>query len=318
MPDLSIVVPVYNSSAALAELVRRIGQVVGMLDMSAELILVNDGSRDDSWQTIQSLASAYPMVRGVDLARNYGQHNAIVAGIHRAEGEIIVTMDDDLQHPPEEIPRLLERLDEGVDVVYGTPANEQHGLWRVAASQISKMVLQGAMGADTARSISAFRAFRRTAAGPFELIRSSYVNVDVLLSWGAARFATVVVRHDPRHAGSSNYTFRMLLRHALRMLIGFSTAPLRFASVVGFASLLFGFAVLAYVFGRYLLEGGSVPGFPFLASIVTIFAGAQLFSLGIIGEYLAGIHFRSMDRPVYVIRSATASESGCDRPVHGA
>ena len=239
---------------------------------------------------------------GIDLARNYGQHNAILCGVRATQGDVIVTMDDDLQHPPEEIPHLIERLDAGADVVYGTPRQERHRVWRIVASQVSKLVLQQAMGADTARSISAFRAFRKQGALAFDTYQNPFVNVDVLLSWGAKSFATVPVRHDPRRKGRSNYTFRMLLRHAVTMLTGFSLIPLRVASVSGFGFMVFGLAILVFVIGRFLLDGGAVPGFSFLASVIAIFAGAQLFSLGVIGEYLARIHFRSIDRPPYLVR----------------
>jgi undecaprenyl-phosphate 4-deoxy-4-formamido-L-arabinose transferase len=161
------------------------------------------------------------------------------------------------------------------------------------------------MGAEIAREVSAFRAFRTGLREAFRDYRSPWVSIDVLLTWGTARFAAVPVRHDPRRVGSSNYTLRKLVNHALNMATGFSVAPLRLASLVGFAFTLFGTGVLAYVLGRYLLEGASVPGFPFIASVVAIFSGAQLFALGIIGEYLARMHFRMMGRPTFTVRSRT-------------
>lgn len=191
------------------------------------------------------------------------------------------------------------------DVVYGTPQTEQHGLWRDLASQATKLALQSAMGAATARNVSAFRVFRAQVRDAFANYQSPFVSIDVLLTWGTTRFAAVTVRHDQRTAGVSNYTFRKLVTHALNMMTGFSTAPLQFASLIGFVFTLFGLGVLAYVLGRYLIEGGSVPGFPFLASLIAVFSGAQLFALGIIGEYLARMHFRTMERPTYVVRSDT-------------
>jgi undecaprenyl-phosphate 4-deoxy-4-formamido-L-arabinose transferase len=211
-------------------------------------------------------------------------------------------MDDDLQNPPEEIAKLLSKLDEGFDVVYGTPERQQHGLLRGLASTITKRVLQNAMGADTARNISAFRAFRTRLRSAFADYGSPYVNLDVLLTWSTTRFTAVKVRHDPRAAGVSNYTLTRLLLHALNMMTGFSTWPLRLASLAGFAFTLFGIAVLIYVVGRYLVQGTPVQGFPFLASIIAIFSGAQLFALGVIGEYLARIHLRGMERPTYAVR----------------
>jgi len=216
-------------------------------------------------------------------------------------------MDDDLQHPPDEIPKLLGPLASGYDVVYGTPMQEQHGFGRDFASWITKIALQNVMGAEIARKVSAFRAFRREVARAFAHYSGAFVSIDVLLTWGTTRFALVEVCHEPRKTGVSGYTIRKLVTHAMNMMTGFTTMPLQFASLVGFVFTLFGMAVLAYVVGRYLWQGGSVPGFPFLASIVALFSGAQLFALGIIGEYLARMHFRMMDRPSYVVREGATS-----------
>jgi undecaprenyl-phosphate 4-deoxy-4-formamido-L-arabinose transferase len=239
------------------------------------------------------------------LSRNFGQHNALLCGIRAAQGEAVVTIDDDLQHPPEEIPKLVDKLNEGYDVVYGTPQFQQHGLWRNLASRLTKLALQGVMGAETARHVSAFRAFYAQIRDAFVNYKSPFVSIDVLLTWGTKRFAAVPIRHDPRYSGKSNYTFRKLVVQALNMMTGFSTLPLQIASLVGFIFTVFGFGVFVYVIGRYLVMGYSVPGFPFLASIIAIFSGVQLFTLGIIGEYLARMHFRSMERPPYVVKSTS-------------
>lgn len=299
----SVIIPVYNSELSLPRLMERLRPVLDESATAYELILVNDGSRDRSWNVICQLAQDYPWVHGINLMRNYGQHNALLCGIRAAKYEVIVTMDDDLQNPPEEMPILLEKLAEGYDVVYGTPQQEQHSLWRNMASQVTKLVLQNAMGTETARNVSAFRAFRTHVRDAFANYQGPYVSIDVLLTWGTARFAAVPVRHDPRRVGASRYTFRKLVVHALNMMTGFSVLPLQLASLIGFTFTLFGLLVLVRVIGGYLIRGGSLPGFPFLASIIAIFAGAQLFTLGIIGEYLARMHFRMMERPTYVVRS---------------
>jgi glycosyltransferase involved in cell wall biosynthesis len=300
-PGISVVIPVYNSEASLASLAGKLADVLPRVAGGFEVILVNDGSRDKSGKIAGQLAGRYDWIRVIDLMRNYGQHCALLCGIRAARFATVVTMDDDLQNPPEEIPKLLERLDQGFDVVYGTPRKEGHNLWRRLASWATKVALQSAMGAETARQTSAFRAFRTDLRDAFAAYRSPFVSVDVLLTWGTTRFDAVQVRHDPRRLGSSTYTFRKLMAHALTMMTGFSAVPLQLASVMGFALTGFGLVVLAYVLGRYLIQGGSVPGFPFLASLIAIFSGAQMFALGIIGEYLIRIHFRLMDRPSYVV-----------------
>lgn len=308
-PSLSVVVPVFNSEAMLPTLVERLQAVLAANAPRYELILVDDASRDGSWEVVRGLARKHAWVKGVGLMRNYGQHNALLCGIRRAAYEVVVTMDDDLQHPPEEIPSLLRKLDEGFDVVYGMPQNERHNLWRYLASRVTKLALQSAMGIESARSVSAFRAFRTKVRDAFETYRGPFVCIDVLLTWGTNRFAAVPVRHEPRAVGPSNYTFGRLLMHALNMTTGFSAVPLQLASLMGFGFTLFGILVLVFVLGRYLVHGGSVPGFPFLASIIALFSGAQLFALGIIGEYLARLHFRAMERPSYTVRSTEPQEA---------
>lgn len=305
-PSLSVIVPVFNSEQTLPLLLERLIPVLARLTQAYEVILVNDSSRDGSWRVMEELAARYSSVRVIDLMRNYGQHNALLAGIRVAQYEICVTMDDDLQHPPEEIAALLARLAEGYDVVYGVPQEQQHGLLRNLASLITKLTLQNAMGADTASNISAFRAFRTQSRAAFASYQGSFVSIDVLLTWATTRFTAVTVRHDPRRYGASNYTLRKLLTHAVNMMTGFSALPLQLASLVGFGLTMVGVLVFCYVIGRFVISGGSVPGFPFLASIVAIFSGGQLFALGIIGEYLARVHFRLMDKPTYAVRYDSA------------
>lgn len=303
LPGLSIVIPVYRSETILPELVRRLGEVLPALARSYEVVLVNDASPDGSWAVISRLAAQHSWIHPINLMRNYGQHNALLCGIRAAQYGSIVTMDDDLQHPPEEISKLLAVLDQGYDVVYGRPAQEQHGLLRDLASLTTKLALQSVMGAEIARNVSAFRGFRSEVANAFSHYEGAFVSIDVLLTWGTNRFAVTPVRHEPRTLGTSGYTFRKLVTHAMNMMTGFSTKPLQLASLIGFAFTLFGFGVLCYVLVRYFLQGAPVPGFPFLASIVALFSGAQLFALGIMGEYLARMHFRSMQKPPYVVRS---------------
>ena len=299
---ISVVVPVYRSAETLTELHRRLVAVLTPCGASFEIIFVEDCGGDDSWEVIESLARRDARVRGLRLSRNYGQHNALLCGIRAARYEIVITIDDDLQNPPEEIPKLLAKLLEGFDVVYGVPEREQHGFLRGRAASITKLALASAMGTRTARQVSAFRAFRSYIRDGFKDYWSPFVSIDVLLTWGTTRFTHLPVRHDARAAGDSNYTVRKLITHALNMMTGFTTLPLQLASMLGFVSSLFGLCILGYVLIVYFIEGGSVPGFPFLASIIAIFSGVQLFALGIIGEYLARMHLRSMDRPPYLVR----------------
>lgn len=304
---ISVVIPVFNSQHSLRPLVAELKSALEGREF--ELILVNDGSRDESWKVVEQLMIEHCWIRAIDLMRNYGQHNALLCGIRAAQYEIAVTIDDDLQNPPAEILKLLAKLEEGYDVVYGTPLKERHGFLRYIASRITKFTLQGAMGAENARSISAFRALRTNMRRAFENYNSPYVSIDVLLTWATQRFASVRVENRPRTIGASTYTLRKLLVHAMNMATGFSVVPLQIASLLGFGFTLFGFGVLVYVLVRYFMQGGSVPGFAFLASVICILSGAQLFGLGIIGEYIARIHMRTMNRPPYAVRSAAATNT---------
>ncbi len=303
---ISIVIPAYNSGEILPQLVERLEPVLVAAGQPFELVLVNDGSRDQTWPVIQQLARAKPWVRGLCMMRNYGQHNALLAGIRAARFDTTVTMDDDLQHPPEELPRLLAQLSADLDVVYAPPEREQHGLLRDLASVVTKMALSSAMGVGSARHVSAWRVFRTQVRDAFAQCHAPLVSIDVLLTWGTMRFGACPLRHDPRTIGKSNYTLGKLVRHAFNMMTGFSVLPLQLASIIGFVFFLFGVVVLVYVLTRFMWMGSSVAGFPFLASIIAIFSGAQLFALGIIGEYLARMHFRIMEKPAYTIKQTTA------------
>jgi glycosyltransferase involved in cell wall biosynthesis len=310
MLGISVVVPVYRSAPTLELLVKRLTPVLHKAAEHHEIILVEDGGLDSSWSVIEALAASNPRVKGIRLSRNYGQHNALLCGIRAANYPVVVTLDDDLQHPPEEIPLLLAQLEAGFDVVYGAPEREQHSFLRDKASVITKIVLQNAMGAQTARHVSAFRAFRCALRDAFAAYQSPFVSIDVLLTWGTTRFTHITVRHDPRAVGVSNYTLRKLFTHAMNMVTGFSTIPLQIASFVGFGFTALGIVLFCYVVARYFIDGTSVPGFPFLASIIAIFSGAQLFALGTIGEYLARMHFRSMGRPAYAVAAVLDMSAG--------
>lgn len=305
LPSISVIVPVYCGEATLPELVQRLTATLDTVTSAYEILLVNDGSPDHSWGVIESLAKKYGVVHGVDLMRNFGQHNALLAGIRAARYELCVTIDDDLQHNPEDIPQLLARLNEGFDVVYGAPLAEKHGLWRDMASVITKATLATVMNASSGRHVSAFRIFYTRLRDAFVQYNGPAVSIDVLLTWGTSRFGYVQVKHEKRTYGTSHYTFRKLVAHAFNLMTGFSTIPLRLATGAGFFFILFGIGIFLYVFIRYLIQGGAVPGFTFLASTIAIFSGVQLFALGIMGEYLARMHFRLMDKPTYVIKSTT-------------
>lgn len=309
---LSVVIPVYNSEPTLLPLTDRLEATLGGLGIPFEVILVNDCSRDGSWIKIEELCSTHSWLVGLDLMRNYGQHNALLCGIRSARYAICVTIDDDLQNPPEQIPKLLSALKADVDVVYGTASALHHGHGRNLASRLTKFVLATSMGATVASKVSAFRAFRTQLRDAFRHYENPFVSLDVLLTWGTSRFDAIEVAHSPRAQGTSNYNFRKLITHAMNLMTGFSTRPLRVSSFIGFGFTAFGFLILAYVMVMYFMRGISVPGFAFLASIIAIFSGAQLFAMGIMGEYMARMHVRTLGQPPYLVRRSTSEERARD------
>jgi glycosyltransferase involved in cell wall biosynthesis len=300
LPGISVVIPVYRGEDTIGELVERLEKVLPGLSRESEVILVNDGSPDQSWSEINRLAAEFPRVRGINLMRNYGQHNATLCGIRAARFDVIVTMDDDLQHLPEEIHKLLDKLDEGFDVVYGVPRKMPHSWWRNLFSYLIKRAMALVIRVKNVHDFAAFRAFRTSLREAFQSYQNPNVLVDALLSWGTTGFTTVQVEELPRPAGRSNYSFIKLFEYTMVVLTGFSTLPLRITSMLGFVFTIVGVLLFLYVVSIYFIAG-SVPGFPFLASVISIFSGVQMFALGIMGEYLARIFDRSMDRPPYVI-----------------
>ena len=303
---VSVIVPVFQSTDTLPVLVDRVD--AALRDTGPyEVILVDDGSGPDTWGAVSALAASRPgIVVGVRLSRNYGQHNALIAGLRHAQYEVSVTIDDDLQNPPEEIPRLLACLEEEhLDVVYGVPTNVEQSLWRRLSGRMTRRAMRTVLGMKNAPDVSSFRAFRTRLRDAFNGSLGTNVALDALLSWGTTRFGSIPVAHAPRAAGTSHYTFGKLVRFAVDTTTGYSAVPLQIASIAGLTTAVFGVVVLIWVVGRPLLTGESVQGFPFLASTIAIFSGVQLFTLGVIGEYLARMHFRVMSKPTYVVSEET-------------
>jgi undecaprenyl-phosphate 4-deoxy-4-formamido-L-arabinose transferase len=267
-----------------------------------EVILVVDGSPDDTWQVAAALSATSPTVQAVRLSRNYGQHNALLAGIREARFPIVVTMDDDAQHPPEEIPKLLMALSEDVDLVYGVPEIDEHGTLRNLASRLVKRGMTRALGIEKADSISAFRAFRTRLSAGFVGMTGPHASIDVALSWTTTRVTSTVVRMDPRTEGRSNYSFGLLVRHAVNMLLGYSAAPLRLVGYLGIACSLLGIGLLGFLLVSFLSGVTKVAGFTTISSMIAVFSGAQMLAIAVMGEYLGRVHSDNMGRPTYLIR----------------
>ena len=243
------------------------------------------------------------------MSRNYGQHNALLAGLRAASHPVVVTMDDDLQNPPREVPRLVAALDDGTDLVYGSPVAETQTAFRNFASVGTKWLMSNLLGSEINAKMGPFRVFRRRLLSASRVTNDPYVSVDVLLSWATTRVTVIEVEFDRRHTGRSGYTTSKLIRHAFNVVTGYSTRPLRMVSALGFAIASFGVILLVYVLARFVIEPSDVEGFTVLATGISLFSGVQLLSLGVVGEYLARVHFRTIGRPAYAVRDEIGASS---------
>jgi undecaprenyl-phosphate 4-deoxy-4-formamido-L-arabinose transferase len=306
---VSVVVPCYRSASTLPGLVDGLSKTLPTATSAYEVILVVDGSPDNTWDVAHDLAGRYPYVRAIRLARNYGQHNALIAGVRAARHEIVVTMDDDLQHPPDQVPVLIKALTDDLDLVYGLPAQEEHGFFRSLASRSVKAAMSAGLEIHNAKLISAFRVFRTYLRDGFDGLHGPHASVDVALSWGTTRVGATTVRMEDRADGKSNYTVRMLVRHALNMLMGYSIAPLRAVSYLGLSCGVVGLVLLGFILWKFFAGDTTVAGFTSIASMVALFSGAQMLAIGILGEYVGRLHSGSMGRPTYVVRERTDTDA---------
>ena len=297
--DVSVVIPCYRSRETLPTLVRALTEVLDEATDAHEIVLVVDGSPDDTGAVAVGLAEELDHVRVLLLSRNYGQHNALLAGIRAARFDVTVTMDDDLQHPPDQVPVLIAALADH-DLVYGIPETEEHGVFRSLGSRSVKAALAQS-GVPNARDVSAFRVFRTPLRDAFAEVHDPSCNIDVLLSWATTSVASQKVRMERRPAGRSSYSVGRLVRHAFDMITGYSDGPLRLVTYLGFTCAILGVVLLGVVIVGFVGGKTTVAGFTTLASMVALFSGAQMLSIGILGEYLGRLHFRSMGRPSYVV-----------------
>lgn len=299
---LSIVVAVYNGAVTVEELVQRVDAAFSARPEAWEIILVNDGSRDESWAKIVGLAQREGRVRGIDLARNVGQHNALLCGIRQARYRVTATLDDDLQHAPNDIPRLLQALSGDVDVVYGLSTHQRRRRWRLMASWLLGRTLQR-WGNGGASRYSAFRVFRTRLRDAFADRNIPCVCIDVLLSWGTSRFAMVNVVDTTAVGQPTRYTVQKLVSLAIDAIHGFGVAPVGMAVGLGLAGAVLGIAQV--LFGLLVPGGASTKGLIDPVAVVVLFAGLQICMMGWLGTYLIRILETAIGRPSYIISQTT-------------
>ncbi|HEY2670091.1 MAG TPA: glycosyltransferase family 2 protein [Rugosimonospora sp.] len=299
--SISVVIPCYRSALTLPPLIERLNEVLPTLTPDYEVILVVD-SPDETWGVASGLAVKYEHVQAIRMARNYGQHSALIAGIRATRHELIITMDDDLQHLPEELPKLVAALTDDLDLVYATAAEEEHAIMRSFAARATKAVMSSGMGIQNARLLSPFRIFRSFLRAAFDQVEGPHASVDVALSWATSRVGGLTVRMDERTVGKSAYTFRSLVRHTINMVMGYSTKPLRLVTYLGFLIGVCGLLLSVRLLWLYFVGNTTVAGFTTIATMVAIFSSAQMIAIGVLGEYIGRVHARGMGRPTYVVR----------------
>ena len=312
---VSIVVPVYNGARSLEDLVARTDAVMrDVVRESYEYVFVDDGSRDASWSVLESIASGRDDVCAIRLMRNFGQHNALMCGFKHAIGEVVVTIDDDLQNPPEEIPKLLEALrDDTHDVVYGFFRDPRHGTIRNIASSAARWLLTRTIP-GLHPYYSNFRAIRRNVIDHVIEQRDDFLFIDGIITWITDRVTHVPVVHDRRVSGRSNYTLRRLLSYFAIIVFTFTVLPLRILAAAGTLLSLTGFALGGYFLVRKLM--GTLGGEGFAAIIVSVLTigGLQLLSLAVLGEYVGKIFLKQSHKPQFAVR---AYAGGVKQPGRG-
>jgi glycosyltransferase involved in cell wall biosynthesis len=291
-PIFSLVIPVYNSEASLIELHDRIAEIMLKISASYEIILVDDYSTDDSWKKLQTLHGSDNRVKIIHLQKNFGQANAILCGFTYANGEYIITLDDDLQHPPEEIPKLVNKIKEGFFVVYGQFIIKHHSRIENFFSYLYQILKRHILDLPQGTNTSNFAIYTSGVIKNMVQINSSYVFLPALVQSSAPgnKIANVDVIHHPRKYGKSNYNIRKYIQHSLNLIINYSALPLRFIGIVGIFAGICSFIYGIDILGRYLLDPKQgVVGWNSIMVSLTFLGGLILFSMAIIGEYLRRI-----------------------------
>jgi glycosyltransferase involved in cell wall biosynthesis len=313
-PDVSIVIPVYRSASTLPELVVRMTEVLSAYPQTYEIVLIDDGSPDHSWEVVSALQQKYAeRIVAIRLMRNYGQHNAVMCGFRRCRGRLVITMDDDLQNPPEEVPKLIQAIErEDFDLVYGVYNAKKHGLWRNVGSALVTGFYRLVFHSNV--TITSFRAIRRQLVETTFAYNLNFTFIDGMLAWNTQRIGQVAVVHQPRSQGRSGYSLAKLAVLALNLFTNFSLLPLQLVSGCGVLTAGLGLMAATYYFIQYLCSNISVPGYASIIIAVLVLGGLQLLALGIMGEYLGRLHLNVNHKPQYFERQILGASANTDRP----
>ena len=301
--ELSIIIPVYNSEDILENLTNKLIQTLEKKYKNFEIILINDASKDNSWKIVQKLCKKNNLIKGINLRKNVGQHNAIFAGLENCDGKIIVTMDDDGQNLPESIPILVEKLNEGFDVCYANYKNKKHNFFRKFGSFINNLVASILFDKPFNLVLTGFRCFTDDIKNEILRFQSAYIYLDGIIFSYTNNYSQIYVDHRQREIGKSNYTTSKLLSLWLRMSLGFSIMPLRLASIFGILLSLTSLVIAIWlIFFREM--SSLIPlGWTSIVVIILFLGGIQLLALGLIGEYLGRTYITINNSTKYSIKN---------------
>ena len=298
----SVVIPVFNEEENIAELHRRLTAVMQGLGATYEIILVDDGSTDRSFPMMKALHEQDRRIKTMRLSRNFGHHLALTAGLDYAKGEAVILMDADLQDQPEEIPKLVEKFNEGYDVVYGIRKDRKEGLTRRMAADVFTGVINRVGGSGHFATGGVFRVMTRQVKDELQQCRETSRFITGLVGWLGFNQVGVDVEHGARYAGETKYNLWRLIRLLLNTLTSFSYLPLQLASYLGLLTALFSVSLGAYVVFRWIFVGVPVAGFTSIIVAVLFLGAVQLIVLGLIGEYVGRVYTESQGRPLYVVK----------------
>lgn len=304
---LSIVIPVYRSQKILPKVVEEVKLAAKgeEFDGGFELIFVNDASPDDSWRVISNLAKDNPFVKGVALRKNFGQHSATMAGLNYARGEVVIIMDDDLQHPPREIGNLYRAIKEGNDVCYTRYKNRKHDLWKILGSRFNDWVATILLKKPEGLYLSSFKAIHRDVVSEIIKYDGPYAYVDGLIMDVTRSIKVVDIDHQLRHEGVGNYDLRRSVSLWLRMATSFSVFPLRLATTLGFSLTVFSTVMIVFLLIQKMLHPETPAGWTSLIATILFVGGVQTFCIGVVGEYLGRAYLKINNKPQFCVRETT-------------
>ena len=310
MKTISILVPSYNEAQSLELLHKEIVRVISTLEnYKWEILFVNDGSRDNTMEVIKGLREKDSRISYVDLSRNFGKENAMLAGFDHAKGDAVIIMDADLQHPPAVIPEMIQKWEEGYDDVYAQRKTRGKESWlRKRLTKLYYRLLQGSSRVDVLPNVGDFRLLDRKCVDALCQMRESGRYTKGMYCFIGFKKIGVEFETQDRVLGESSMSYKKLMNLALEGITSYTTAPLRWATFIGLIVSFFAFAYMIFVLVKAFLYGDPVAGYPTLLTVILFIGGVQLLTIGIIGEYLAKVFVEVKNRPVYIIREYKGNE----------